>query len=223
MSTWVNGRAGTRIDHRDRGFNYGDGVFETMRVRRRGVRFLDYHLERLDEGCRRLGFAGPSPRVLRRELNAAAARRVDGVLKLVVTRGVGERGYRPTGQERCTRVLSLHPLVKSATDGPRAAARLCDLRLGVNPAAGGAQDAQSSGVRAGAGGVAGSGDLGRIVARHGWVPRLWHHVELVLEERVCLDDTQARSLRRGRRDAPLGAGNRRQAEAAGARKAGALE
>jgi 4-amino-4-deoxychorismate lyase len=131
MSTWVNGRAATRIDARDRGFNYGDGVFETMRVRGRGVRFLDYHLARLDEGCRRLGIARPLPRVLRRELDAAAARRVNGVLKLVVTRGVGERGYRPTGQERCTRVLSLHPLVRSPTDGPRAA-RLCDLRLGVN-------------------------------------------------------------------------------------------
>ena len=128
MSTWVNGRAGTRVDSRDRGFNYGDGLFETMRVRRRGVRFLDYHLERLDEGCARLGIAGPSRRVLRQELNAAAARRVDGVLKLVVTRGVGERGYRPTGKERVTRVLSLHPLANPAGG----TARLCRLRLGVN-------------------------------------------------------------------------------------------
>lgn len=131
MSTWVNGRAGTRIDHRDRGFNYGDGVFETMRVRRRGVRFLDYHLERLDEGCRRLGFAGPNTRRLRQELMAVAARRVDGVLKLVVTRGLGDRGYRPTGQERCTRVLSLHPLAKSSVGAGRSA-RLCDMRLGLN-------------------------------------------------------------------------------------------
>jgi len=128
MSTWVNGRAGTRVDSGDRGFNYGDGVFETMRVRRRGVRFLDYHLERLEDGCRRLGIAGPSRRVLRQELQTAAARRVDGVLKLVVTRGVGERGYRPTGKERATRVMSLHPLGKPAGG----TARVCRLRLGVN-------------------------------------------------------------------------------------------
>jgi 4-amino-4-deoxychorismate lyase len=131
VTTWVNGREGVTVDSRDRGFNYGDGVFETLRVRRRGVRFLDYHLERLEQGCRRLGFTAPSRRVLRRELNAAAARRVEGVLKLVVTRGVGERGYRPTGEERATRVLSLHPLVKQAADTPRAA-RLCRMRLGVN-------------------------------------------------------------------------------------------
>ena len=133
MSTWVNGRAGTRVDSRDRGFNYGDGLFETMRVRRRGVRFLDCHLERLDEGCRRLGFAGPSRRVLRQELNVVAARRVDGVLKLVVTRGVGERGYRPTGKERATWVVSLQPLAKPAEGAViLRSARLCRLRLGVN-------------------------------------------------------------------------------------------
>jgi 4-amino-4-deoxychorismate lyase len=128
MSSWVNGRAGTRVDSRDRGFNYGDGVFETMRVRRRGVRFLDYHLDRLEDGCRRLDIKGPSRRVLRQELNAAATRCVDGVLKLVVTRGVGDRGYRTTGRERVTRVLSLHPLGNPAGG----TARLCRLRLGVN-------------------------------------------------------------------------------------------
>jgi 4-amino-4-deoxychorismate lyase len=122
---------GVTVDSRDRGFNYGDGLFETMRVRRRGVRFLDYHLERLEQGCARLGITGPAPRVLREELNAAAARRVDGVLKLVVTRGVGDRGYRPTGREQVTRVVSLHPLAKAAAGAGRSA-RLCDLRLGVN-------------------------------------------------------------------------------------------
>lgn len=128
MTTWINGRVGVTVDSRDRGFNYGDGLFETMRVRRRGVRFLDYHLERLEQGCARLGITGPAPRVLRQELNAAAARRVDGVLKLVVTRGVGERGYRPTGREQVTRVVSLHPLAAAAVG----TARLCRLRLGVN-------------------------------------------------------------------------------------------
>ena len=43
MSTWINGRKGTRIDYRDRGLQYGDGVFETMRVRRGEVRLLQYH------------------------------------------------------------------------------------------------------------------------------------------------------------------------------------
>jgi 4-amino-4-deoxychorismate lyase len=133
VTSWVNGREGATVDCRDRGLNYGDGLFETMRVRRRSVRFLDYHLERLEEGCRRLSIADPNLRRLRRELNKAAARRVDGVLKLVVTRGIGERAYRPTGQEKTTRILSLYPPAFAGVDGAARQALLCRLRLGANP------------------------------------------------------------------------------------------
>ncbi len=70
-----------------------------MRVRRGAVRLLDYHLERLDEGCRRLEIARPAePRAA--QANSSAARRCgsEGVLKLIVTRGIGPRGYRPSGR-----------------------------------------------------------------------------------------------------------------------------
>jgi 4-amino-4-deoxychorismate lyase len=135
MTIWINGRSGGCVDARDRGLHYGDGVFETMRVRRRGVRLLEYHLERLFEGCARLSIEAPRAAVLRRELQAAARLRPEGVLKLIVTRGPGERGYRPTGREPCTRILSLDALA-----GAAAAAipvpwrlRLCATRLGRNP------------------------------------------------------------------------------------------
>ena len=116
MSTWINGRKGTRIDYRDRGLQYGDGVFETMRVRGGEVRLLQYHLERLYAGCQRLEIAGPAMRVLRGELTAAARLRRDAVLKLIVTRGPGARGYRPSGTERSTRILSLHALPPAETN-----------------------------------------------------------------------------------------------------------
>jgi 4-amino-4-deoxychorismate lyase len=129
---WINGRRGRAIDHRDRGLHYGDGVFETMRVRRRRVRLLDYHLERLYEGCARLGIRAPLRRALRGELERRAALRGEAVLKLIVTRGVGPRGYRPSGGERCTRVISLHPPAPLIT--PQAATvRVCRTRLGMNP------------------------------------------------------------------------------------------
>lgn len=147
MSTWINGRKGTRIDYRDRGLQYGDGVFETMRVRGGEVRLLQYHLERLYAGCQRLEIAGPAMRVLRGELTAAARLRRDAVLKLIVTRGPGARGYRPSGTERSTRILSLHALppgvhhsvagrpapgARDAADAP-ARIRLCTTVLGQNP------------------------------------------------------------------------------------------
>ena len=127
MSAWINGRKGARIEHRDRGLQYGDGVFETMRVRRGHIRFLDYHLERLGRGCRVLKIAGPPPAALRRELARVAAGRGEGIVKLIVTRGPGERGYRPTGRERCTRIVALGALPKAIlSDAPTPArVRLC--------------------------------------------------------------------------------------------------
>jgi 4-amino-4-deoxychorismate lyase len=136
MTSWIDGVRGTRIDWRDRGLQYGDGLFETLRVRAGRVRLLDEHLERLSAGSRRLGITLPAIGRLRRELAAAAAGQDDAVLKLIVTRGRGERGYRPTGCERATRILSRWPAPPSA--GPACAApitvRICRTRLGLNPA-----------------------------------------------------------------------------------------
>jgi branched-chain amino acid aminotransferase len=55
---WLNGALvdarGPHISVTDRGFQLGDGVFETARVRRGVVIELDEHLERLRTGCRAL-------------------------------------------------------------------------------------------------------------------------------------------------------------------------
>jgi 4-amino-4-deoxychorismate lyase len=137
MSTWINGRRGGRcIDHRDRGLQYGDGVFETMRIRRGRIRLLEHHLDRLMSGCTRLGIAAPAVRELRRELGAAAEGRREGVLKLIVTRGVSRlRGYRPAGDERCTRILTRHPLPPGAisSEGTPVRVRVCATQIGLSP------------------------------------------------------------------------------------------
>jgi 4-amino-4-deoxychorismate lyase len=135
LNTWINGRRREHIDYRDRGLQYGDGVFETMRIRRGGLRLLEYHLDRLYAGCRRLGIAGPLRASLRRELQLTARRRGEGVLKLIVTRGVGLRGYRPTGHETCTRILSLNSLPRGllAQDATPVRVRVCATRMGLNP------------------------------------------------------------------------------------------
>ena len=134
MNSWIDGRPATAIDHRDRGLHYGDGVFETMRVRHRSIRFLDFHLERLSEACRRLQLIGPPATRLRRELVRIAALRPEGVLKVIVTRGIGPRGYRPSPRARCTRIISLHPLPRTAAQRLPAPVRvrMCALRLGRN-------------------------------------------------------------------------------------------
>ncbi len=131
MSVLINGRRRSVLDHRDRGLQYGDGLFETMRVAGRRIRLLDFHLERLYEGCRRLRIAAPAEAILRRELERMASARKQGVLKLIVTRGSGPRGYRASGHERATRIAAMHALPEGV---PAAGARLrlCATPLSVN-------------------------------------------------------------------------------------------
>ncbi len=114
-------RGNRRVDHidpADRGLAYGDGVFETMRVHRGDIPWLDAHLQRLQRGAQRLAIALPDEALLRAEIAATCAGRDAAVLKLTVTRGVGGRGYAPPMQSEPTWVLSLHeaPLPMQAVD-----------------------------------------------------------------------------------------------------------
>jgi 4-amino-4-deoxychorismate lyase len=134
VSVWINGRRGSVIDCSDRGLQYGDGVFETLRVRGHRIRLLEFHLDRLRRSCQALKIAAP-PVSLRRELERIAASRKEAVLKLIVTRGIGARGYRPSGKERSTRIISLHAL-RAGTQTQvlkPARLRLCATTLGTNP------------------------------------------------------------------------------------------
>ena len=55
MGKWlVNGVPDDALSVMDRGFTYGDGLFETIAVRDGSPRFLDYHLRRLTDSCHRL-------------------------------------------------------------------------------------------------------------------------------------------------------------------------
>ncbi|MGH8251828.1 MAG: aminodeoxychorismate lyase [Steroidobacteraceae bacterium] len=131
----VNGREDGRLDPADRGLHYGDGLFETLAVRNGRARFLDWHFERLAEGARRLGMPLPDTVSLRADIRAACAPDT-GVVKLIVTRGRGERGYRPPADPAPTRIvagLSRPAWPDSAwTRGVRLG--LCRTRLGRNPA-----------------------------------------------------------------------------------------
>lgn len=107
---WINGEPGRLVDVTDRGLAYADGLFETIAVRGQAPRFLDLHLARLEEGCLRLGLALPvGPPALEDQIRTRAADVVDGVLKLLVTRGVGPRGYGPPRRPRATIALGLQP------------------------------------------------------------------------------------------------------------------
>ena len=134
QGAWINGAAGQHVDYRDRGLQYGDGLFETMRVRDGRIRLLEYHLDRLFDGCRRMSMDAPAAPALRRELVRRAKPQADAVLKLILTRGPGTRGYRPSGRERCTRILSLSAAPSFAAAESLQRVRICATPVGSNPA-----------------------------------------------------------------------------------------
>jgi 4-amino-4-deoxychorismate lyase len=131
----VNGVAGGTVDPSDRGLLYGDGLFETIAVTSGAPRFLDWHFERLERGARALGFPPPDRPLLRSEVEGAGLP-ARGVVKIVLTRGPGARGYRPPRQPAPTRIILLLPWPAGAESAARAGLRLgwCRTRLSRNAA-----------------------------------------------------------------------------------------
>ncbi len=123
---WVNGIAEADISAFDRGLAYGDGLFATMRFTKneryskQGILFLDAHLARLTQSAARLGFSWqPSQELLSLIEQVGQAyiaeqsnqkTRCDACIKLLLTRGVGGRGYQPANDVQVTEVLSVHDI-----------------------------------------------------------------------------------------------------------------
>ena len=120
-----------RTEPSNRGLNYGDGVFETMRVHRAELPLWPRHLVRLSEGAGRLGIAMPDLAFVEARIAELTAGVDSGVLKLLLTRGEGGRGYAPPLDAAPTWSLSLLPLPT-----PQGALRLhaCETRLAMQPA-----------------------------------------------------------------------------------------
>jgi 4-amino-4-deoxychorismate lyase len=131
----VNGRA-TGVDPADRGLAYGDGLFETMAADEGRIRWLDLHLDRLEDGCRRLEIPAPPRGPLVDEINAHCPPQGRAVVKLIVTRGPGARGYLPPEPAAPTRVLAISQWPEHPESYRREgiSMRTCRLRLAENPA-----------------------------------------------------------------------------------------
>jgi branched-subunit amino acid aminotransferase/4-amino-4-deoxychorismate lyase len=100
---YVNGRfirqSRARIAIDDRGWRFGDGLFETITMDRGLPYQWQFHLDRLKAGMAALAipeppldFAGIIKKL--RQKN----RQTEGFIRLSISRGVGSRGYRPHPQ-----------------------------------------------------------------------------------------------------------------------------
>ncbi|WP_305856134.1 aminodeoxychorismate lyase [Balneatrix alpica] len=170
----VNGQPATAISVQERGLAYGDGLFETLKVAAGHLCFWSYHWLRLQQGMQRLGMLIPVDfedqllADIRRAL--ASVQEPDLVLKLIITRGAGGRGYLATTDLELTRVvmLSQHKPMERAQRRQGIKVGLCQTALARQPLLAGIKHLNR---------------LEQVLARREWAATDWQ------EGLVC--DTQA--------------------------------
>lgn len=127
---------GNGVSATDRGLAYGDGLFETIRMRGRQAVLRSHHLDRMVADAGRLGIP-----VERSDLDAEISRSGcdwashysdDWVLKLVLTRGSGGRGYRSPVECEPSLIVTSSPMPMLPPPGGVVAA-FSQFPLIVNP------------------------------------------------------------------------------------------
>ncbi|MGZ8939498.1 MAG: aminotransferase class IV [Limisphaerales bacterium] len=120
MIVYLNGRfvpedqACVSID--DRGFLYGDALFETIRFYDSEPFLWHQHMARLRAGCHALGIKLPlaDHEMLAHLYELIRQNNLPGcIARITITRGVGRRGYSPRGADHPTLCIALSPLTRS--------------------------------------------------------------------------------------------------------------
>ena len=131
----VNGEPGNTVATTDRGLLYGDGLFETIACVEGIPQLWQAHMQRLQSGCERLRIGNVDTDALQDECLGLLGGVQRGVLKIIITRGTGGRGYRPPENISATRIVQLHDWpeypVTARTEG--ISTIICKTRLGQNP------------------------------------------------------------------------------------------
>jgi len=102
LKIWLDDKlvdeADAKISVFDHGLLYGDGVFEGIRIYNRRIFELEAHIKRLYESAKVIRLEVPMSRsklISAVEKTAEANSVIDGYIRLVVTRGVGNLGLNP--------------------------------------------------------------------------------------------------------------------------------
>ncbi len=90
----INGEPGNSIHVMDRGMMYGDGVFRTMRMENGRILSWPLQYKKLRADCDALDILCPAREVLEEELAQLTKDEANCVVKIIVSRGEGGRGYR---------------------------------------------------------------------------------------------------------------------------------
>lgn len=136
----VNGKMVAGVAPTNRGFAYGDGIFRTMRLLDGELVDWPLHYQTLVADCCKIQIVCPSAELLMQEFkyfmaSADQEAQLASVIKIIITRGEGARGYAPPAICEPTRVfvqspMPLYPL-EIYTEG--VALYTCQTRLAHQP------------------------------------------------------------------------------------------
>ena len=125
-----------RVSVFDRGFLFGDGVFETIRVYDSHLLFLNRHLQRLHQSCECLGLSLPAPQpnwgallkelIERNNLNHS-------MIRITLSRGVGGLGLDSLVSSNSTVVIFPRPIPQLSEDQKKHGVSLTILKTRKQP------------------------------------------------------------------------------------------
>lgn len=132
----INGNFTGVISALDRGFSYGDGVFRTVKVVHGLPQHWPMHYQTLVKDCSAIGIVCPSAEMFINDFEQLfSIEELVSVAKIIVTRGEGERGYKPPAVTNPMRVM----IKSSLPDYPQqhfsegVTLHLCETRVSHQP------------------------------------------------------------------------------------------
>ncbi|MFT4634967.1 MAG: 4-amino-4-deoxychorismate lyase [Chitinophagales bacterium] len=176
MTVLVNGKQNPQTSVSDRGFLYGQSVFETIAVINSKSCLLDLHINRLQRGCDVLSIPLDT-KILREEIQSLIKDQERAVLRVTISMGVGGRGYLNPQSPVPTRVLSLHDYPNHPTSNWDEGITLgvADIRLSHQP--------MLAGIKHG-------NRLEQVIARSQWHDN-WHEALLLDQQGTVVEATQS--------------------------------
>jgi 4-amino-4-deoxychorismate lyase len=106
----VNGHQQQHIEIADRAFQYGDGCFTTMAFRNSRIELFDAHISRLKLACKILYIEFNKWSDIECCIVDSLQSSNDCVVKVMITRGIGGRGYSPEGAANPSFVITHHTI-----------------------------------------------------------------------------------------------------------------
>ncbi|MEJ2794623.1 aminodeoxychorismate lyase [Iodobacter sp. LRB] len=130
----LNGQLQDAISMADRAFQFGDGVFRTMRCTGGAIEFWARHYARLQQDCAALGIICPAESLLLEDFRKLTP--VDAVLKIIITRGETARGYGSPPALAVNRIVQMAALPVYPDDFYQQGVkvRVCTTRASWQPA-----------------------------------------------------------------------------------------